>query len=130
MLSESQYGFQCRKSTVDVVANLLDFVPNSLENIKKMMIIFLDLSKAFDCMEFDILLNKLDKVQELPLYGLNQIEVIGRLSNEVQVIFGIPQGSFYLYFILGICHHFSVPTNFYSILMTQQLWWKLNSCHY
>ena len=113
LLSEQQYGFRSQHSTELAV----DYITTEMDNIKKIKsptAIFLDLSKAFDTLNFNILLNKLQ------YYGIHRISlslIRSYLTNRFQYVqfansesdllkikTGIPQGS-----ILG--------TLFFSILI-------------
>ena len=57
LLSEQQYGFRSQHSTKLACAKLADYIIKEMDNIKAIKIptaIFLDLSKAFDTLSFDI----------------------------------------------------------------------------
>ena len=58
---QSQYGFHSNHSTDNAVTELIGEILNNLENKKHTLTIFLDLSKAFDTLEHDMILKKLDK---------------------------------------------------------------------
>ena len=62
LLSEQHDGFRSHHSTELACVKLADYIIKEMDNIKVFKIptaIFLDLSKAFDTLNFDILLNKL-----------------------------------------------------------------------
>jgi len=71
VISKSQFGYQKQRSTTDAIVNLSDVVVNSKS--KKVMAIFLDLSKAFDCVDHNILLKIIEK------YGMR-----GKIGNIIE----------------------------------------------
>ena len=59
-LFRSQYGFRRGHSTIDAITELHIKLVEGMENKKHTVATFLDLSKAFDTIDHNILLNKLD----------------------------------------------------------------------
>ena len=57
----SQYGFRSNHSTDNAVTELIGEILKNLENKKYTLTIFLDLSKAFDTLEHDVIFKKLGK---------------------------------------------------------------------
>ena len=103
LLYESQYGFRSNHSTELAALELIDRVRFEMDNKKLPFAIFLDLSKAFDTLDHDILLSK------LKTYGINGtslnwfssyltnryqfVEYNGTFSSECLIETGVPQGS-------------------------------------
>ena len=103
ILNPSQFGFRKKFSTDFAIAKLLDKVIQSLSNKEHVIALFMDLSKAFDTIDHDILLYKLNN------YGIRGIVLSwlkSYLSNRQQFVSidnvessllnikcGVPQGS-------------------------------------
>ena len=62
VISDRQYGFLPGKSTQDAIFNLLMHVYSSINNKKLMSLLFLDISKAFDCILHERLIYKLKSI--------------------------------------------------------------------
>ena len=69
MISSKQYGFRPGYTTSDCLIDLIEEITSSLDQGHYVVSLFLDLSKAFDTVKHQILLNKLIKY-----YGLQQNE--------------------------------------------------------
>ena len=59
-LSKSQYGFQKNHSTEHAVLEAVDRISSELDSGKLPITVFLDLSKAFDTLNHDVMLSKLN----------------------------------------------------------------------
>ena len=59
VLTKHQYGFRAKRTTIDAVAELTDEIRHALDSKGYVHCTFLDLKKAFDTVDHDILLNKL-----------------------------------------------------------------------
>ena len=103
LLNKNQYGFVKKSSTSDAVLDIYNQILQNLNEKKITCSIFLDLAKAFDCINHDILLKKMEKygVRGLPLklfqsYFQNrqQFTSINNVSSHMNnIICGVPQGS-------------------------------------
>ena len=62
LLYRHQYGFQPNKSTVHPLLNIINYITSALNNNEIAVGVFLDFKKAFDVVNHDILLMKLDKM--------------------------------------------------------------------
>ena len=60
ILSDRQFGFRQKRSTQDAIVDLLQDIHDSLNNKKHHISVFIDLKKAFDTVNHDILLHKLN----------------------------------------------------------------------
>ena len=103
LLSNQQYGFLSGISTHDAVINLLEFVYNSLDKKHHNINIFIDLSKAFDTVNHEILLYKLTcfGIRGTPhdllksyFHNRKQVVRIKNVTSSSKTInIGVPQGS-------------------------------------
>ena len=103
IISKSQFGFQKGVSTADALIELTESIYQSLNNKSHHISILIDLKKAFDTMNHNILLNKLYLygIRGLPLawfrsyLGQRRSYVkLGESASDVLVSnIGIPQGS-------------------------------------
>lgn len=73
ILSDSQFGFQPKKSTQDAVTRLTNHIVSHVDQKKKCIGTFLDLTKAFDTVSTEILLQKLEAtgIREFPFNCLS-----------------------------------------------------------
>ena len=101
--SENQFGFQKKKSTYMAIASVVDEISLAIDNKKYSIGVFIDLCKAFDTVNHDILLKKLEMygIRGLPLcilksYLLNRtqfVDIDGIKSSPRHIACGVPQGS-------------------------------------
>lgn len=103
ILCREQFGFRKNKSTIDAINNLVENVVDGLERREHVLSIFLDLSKAFDCVEHAILIHQLEScgIRGLPLKWLSSylsgrsqyVEISNIRSSNLPLTQGVPQGS-------------------------------------
>lgn len=103
ILSSSQYGFQKGLSTINAVEDVMNYVLKGFEDKHYVHATMLDLSKAFDVVSHDILVQKLEFYgivnDELNLFrsyltDRYQLVKIGyQRSSLLKVMNGVPQGS-------------------------------------
>ena len=98
-----QFGFRRKHSTIHALIEITESVRNALDNGMFACGVFLDLQKAFDTVNHDILLSKLDhygvRGSSLDwfrsyLSGRKQfVSILGFESDTKDVKHGVPQGS-------------------------------------
>ena len=84
LLAEQQYGFRKKKHSTEYAAiKLVDHISKEMESEKRPCALFIDLSKAFDTLSFDILIRKLRH------YGVTDTDLrllISYLTNRQQYV--------------------------------------------
>ena len=103
LLSCNQFGYRKQRSTEDAIVKLVEDSKNALNQKRHVAVIFLDLSKAFDTVQHDILLHHLGKLK----ISSHSVSLVSNyLSNRKQRVkldngysgwlpttSGVPQGS-------------------------------------
>jgi len=103
LLNNQQYGFRRKRSTKMAATLLSDRIRREVDSGKLVGAIYLDLTKAFDTIGHNVLINK------LPTFGINGrelswltdylfnrsqiVECSGHRSNKEHILTGVPQGS-------------------------------------
>ena len=103
ILSRNQHAYRRRHSTVTCLAEVVDYLYNLVDNKKHSAVISLDLSKAFDSISHQLLLNKLsnqglseNSILWIKSYLSERKQVTkfkDYTSTEELVTAGVPQGS-------------------------------------
>ena len=103
LLCQHQFGFRAKNQTSHVVHSMLNHIAENGTNGKVTIATFIDLSKAFDCLQYDQLFSKMKSLGftestlnwfKSYLTGRKQItDVDGTKSKELDVTLGVPQGS-------------------------------------
>ena len=103
IISDDQYGFRSSHSTNHAIANIQETITSNLDKNRHTVSIFLDLSKAFDCVNHKILIEKLyyygirgPPLDFLKSYltGRKQFTIVNGISSDLlEIICGVPQGS-------------------------------------
>jgi len=103
ILTNCQYGFRNRKSTTQALLNQCQYLYSKIDNDEYVISLFLDFRKAFDCVDHEILMGKLER------YGIRGITlrwfksylterkqytiIDGNESMAQNISHGVPQGS-------------------------------------
>ena len=118
LLLDNQHGFLKHHSTELAALELTDRILHEIDQTKVPFAFFLDLSKAFDTINHDILLTKLKYygIKDTPLdwfrsyltQRLQCVEFDGTASSSREIETGVPQGSIldpllFIYIFICIC---------------------------
>ena len=100
---EKQFGFLPKKCTDDALVSQITEITENLEDGMKVAAVYLDITKAFDTVNHNILLNKLENcgfrgsiLQWFSTYLKNRFQVVklnGVMSDRIGIDSGVPQGS-------------------------------------
>jgi len=103
ILNSKQFGFRSNHSTSMAVTELVDKVNNAIEKGETTIAVYLDLSKAFDTINHNILLYELDHygfrgivLDWFKSYLHNRTQYVyfnNVKSNPLNILCGVPQGS-------------------------------------
>lgn len=104
ILYDNQFGFQGGKCAEDAIIKLTNVCMDTFENGEYCISLFLDLSRAFDCVSHTILIHKLINIYHFDdlsislihsyLNGRTQVtRVNNSTSDSLPIVRGVPQGS-------------------------------------
>jgi hypothetical protein len=103
LLSNNQHAFRSGRSCLSQLLQHIEYVLQALENKCNIDVVYLDFAKAFDKVDHNILMNKVNQFGikgKIHLWLKNflsnrfqQVIVDGRLSRKEKVISGVPQGT-------------------------------------
>ena len=103
LLTDKQHGFRKSHSTTHSVAQLVNFVNYNMDMRRPTLAVYIDFRKAFDCVQHDILIEKLKRLNlhasvigwiQSYLYSREQRVFANDVYSESRTIMqGVPQGS-------------------------------------
>lgn len=103
IFSDNQFGFRNKKGTSKALQSLVSYIHKKLDEGYQVLGIFLDIKKAFDCVDHNILLSKLDKygvrgvannlIKSFLINRHQQVRVNNVFSEYREIKYGVPQGT-------------------------------------
>ena len=103
VLYKKQFGFPKKNSTAHAVISLIENIEKAIDNKMFVCGVFVDLQKAFDTVDHNILLHKLSHygIRDIAncwfssyLSNRKQFVTINGFDSEIQIFqYGVPQGS-------------------------------------
>ncbi len=118
LLSDSQYGFRSNRSTSLAIIEAVEEITNAIEQKKYAVGLFIDIKKAFDTINHDILIKKLERLGirgivldwiKSYLQRRQQFVKLGDVCSQcLDIVCGVPQGSvlgpkLFIMYINDIC---------------------------
>ena len=106
MLAEQQYGFRAQHSTEYAAIKLFDHISKEMDSGNTPTALYIDLSKAFDTLSFDIILQKLKYYGVMGDYLTNRKQYVvfnNHCSDITDIVNGVPQGSILGPLFFSIC---------------------------
>ena len=132
LLYSDQFGFRKNHSTESALIKLVDSITEALDSKKSVCSVAIDLNKAFDTVDYQILCSKLFNYgfRGVPLELIKNyltnisqyVSIDGVISSSKQITVGVPQGSIlgpilFLFILMILTMHSQMLTPFY-LLMT------------
>ena len=103
ILCDQQFGFRPKNQTTHVVQHMMNIITEASAKDRVTIATYIDLSKAFDCLQYDKLFTKMEYIgfQEGTLNWFKDylserqqcVDLDGEVSDWVDVKLGVPQGS-------------------------------------
>lgn len=103
LINNCQYGFRHGKSMTLLLEDITEFINGKLDNNEIVLGLFLDLTKAYDTIDYEILLNKLEKLgfrgpfqkffKDYFYNRAQRVKIGNNVSDAAYPTCGIPQGS-------------------------------------
>ena len=103
ILTPKQFGFRPKKSCINALIKFTEFISEALEQKLSGVSLFIDLKKAFDTVNYHILISKLErysfrgkKLDLIKSYISDRSQYVflnSKTSNSIDVNYGVPQGS-------------------------------------
>ena len=103
ILTSTQFDFRSKRSCVDAISTVTEYIRTEIDRKSIGQICFIDLQKAFDTLDHNILLNKIEKYGfRGPIYHIVKSYLDNRwqfvasdcsISSKRRICTGVPQGS-------------------------------------
>ena len=125
IITDQQYGFKKASSTEDLLIDFMDRIFKSKNEGKYLAAVFVDCSKAFDCVDHSILLSKLEHYgfdtgwfKSYLSDGIQQVFVGNKKSQKAKLNIGVRQGSILgpIFFIIMADDLSRVTKHLYTLL--------------
>ena len=103
IISGNQYGFRSNRSCIDVIVSITEFIRTEIDRKSLGQACFIDLQKAFDTLDHNVLLQKMEKYgYRGPIHDMMKsylsdrwqyVDMNGKETNQKRITTGVPQGS-------------------------------------